>query len=64
MTNRDTYDGKIRISTTWLSVGKNLFDISTPEGRMAVRAFAWTLAALGEQTTKEKLLAVVGKDDG
>lgn len=44
-------------------VGRNAFDISTPEGRMAVRAFAWTLAAEGDSATKEKLLRVVGRDD-
>ena len=44
-------------------VGRNYFDITTPEGRMAVRAFAWTRAAEGDSKTKEALLAVVGRDD-
>lgn len=44
-------------------VGRNYFDITTPEGRMAVRAFAWTCAAEGDTATKNRLLAVVGKDD-
>ena len=53
----------LNISDHSVRIGRSVIDITIPEGRMAVRAYAWTLAAEGDSATKEKLLAVVGRDD-
>jgi hypothetical protein len=45
-------------------VGGNIFDTTTPEGRMAARAYAFMVAAEGDEATKRAILRVVGRDDG
>jgi hypothetical protein len=45
-------------------VGGNTFDITTPEGRMAARAYAFMVAAEGDEQTKRVILKKVGRDDG
>lgn len=47
-----------------LMVNNNAFDISTPEGRMAARAYAYTVAAEGDEATKRRILRIVGRNDG
>lgn len=47
-----------------LMVGGNIFDTTTPEGRMAARAYAFMVAAEGDESTKRAILRVVGRDDG
>ena len=49
---------------TTLFVGGNVFDITTPEGRMAARAYAFMVAAEGDEETKRALMKRVGRDDG
>ena len=54
----------IEIGDTLIQVGKNRFDVTTPEGRMAARALAWTVAADGELWLRDVILRKVGRDDG
>lgn len=52
------------VTSTTLMVDGNHFDITTPEGRMAARAYAYTVAADGDTETKRKILKVVKRNDG
>lgn len=55
---------RLTITTKTLMIGGNAFDITTPEGRMAARAYAYTIAAEGDEETKRKIIRVVGRNDG
>lgn len=55
---------RIEIGDHIIQVGKNHFDVTTPEGRMAARALAWTVAADGDVWLRDQIIRKVGKDDG
>lgn len=59
-----TKQDRLTITTKTLMIGGNAFDITTPEGRMAARAYAYVIAAEGEEEIKRKILRIVGRNDG
>lgn len=52
------------VTETTIMVDGNSFDVTTPEGRMAARAYAYTVAADGDEQTKRRILQIVKRDDG
>lgn len=49
---------------TTLFVEGNTFDLTTAEGRMAARAYAFMVGAQGDEQTKREIMKRVGRDDG
>lgn len=60
----DATKARLTITTKTLMIDGNYFNITTPEGRMAARAYAYTIAADGEEEIKRKILRIVGRNDG
>jgi hypothetical protein len=55
---------RVTITTKTIMVDGNAFNILTPEGRMAARAYAYTIAAEGDEETKRRIIRIVGRNDG
>lgn len=64
MTATPTDYQRLEWNETSLTANGNRFDLTTPEGRMAARAYAYTVGAEGDTQTKRAILRVVKRDDG
>ena len=58
------YNSRTSVTDRYIYIDGNIFDRDTPEGRMAARAYAYTVRAEGDEQTFRRIIRLVGRDDG